>query len=374
MARTPFGHLLLLPLAALAACGRSEAAEPPPLSGAEVYNREMTARAATARPVLREPEAAFTGAFRLVGRAALAVPGEPGSAVLPTVCAMDGPGTVYLATRRRPHLYRWRTDGAAVERLPVPASARPDDPTALAFGGAPAGLHVLDMGGQRLLRYAPDGAPRGYTYLNAGQTGFAMALAPGGGAVVGGERWESHTAATLLAAYDSVGRLTRAFLPMDPGVIARHEHVHVPVAIAADEDGTLLAAEPTWYTVRRLSPDGAELARLGRAPPGYLPPHPRAEGATLAETEQWLASWTPLLFVHGGGGLVFSGFEVRRPYRGFQLDVYARDGRRLAAGLRSDARPACGAGRTLVFTRRSGPNTVELSAWEYAGPGAEAGR
>ncbi|HWK88579.1 MAG TPA: hypothetical protein VNP72_01240, partial [Longimicrobium sp.] len=359
MARIPFTPLLLLPMAALAACGRGEAAEPPQLSGAELYNREMTARAAGDRPVLREPGAEFSAAFRLVGRAALDVPGEAGSSVLPTVCTMDGAGTVYLATRRLPHLYRW-TPGGAVERLPVPASARPDDPTALAFGGAPAALHVLDMGGQRLLRYAPSGAPRGYTYLNAGQTGFALALAPGG-AVVGGERWEAHDAATLLAAYDSVGRLDRAFLPMDPQVIANHEHVHVPVAVAADEDGTLLAAEPTSYVVRRLSPAGAELARLGVAPPGYLPPHPRAEGATITETDQWLASWTPLLFVHGGAGLVFAGFEVRRPYRGFQLDVYGRGGDRVAAGLLSDARPACGAGRTLVFTRRSGPNTVELS-------------
>jgi hypothetical protein len=371
MPRIPFVPALLLALPALAACGRGDAAEPPQLSGAELFNRDMIARAATERPALREPGPAFSAAFRLVRRTTLNVPGQPGLSVLPTVCAMDGGGTVYLATRRLPHLYRWRLQGTQVERIPMAAGVGPDDPTALAVGGTPATLHVLDMGGQRLLRYAPDGTPRGYAYLNAGQTGFAMALLPGGDAVVGGERWEADDAATLLAAYDGEGRLRRAFLPMDPQVIANHEHVHVPVAVSAQEDGTLLAAEPTSYVVRRLSADGTELGRLGREPPGYAAPHPRPQGATLTETEQWLASWTPLLFVHGGDGLVFAGFEVRRPYRGFVLDVYDGGGERLAAGLLSDARPACGAGRTLVFTRRAGPSTVEVAAWEYAGPGAE---
>jgi hypothetical protein len=374
MVRNPFSHALLVALAALAACGRGDAAEPPQLSGAELYNRDMIARAASERPTLREPGPAFAAAFRLVRRATLPVPGEPGLSVLPTVCAMDGAGTVYLATRRLPHLYRWRLDGERVEPLPVPAGAGPDDPTALAMGGTPTTLHVLDRGGQRLLRYAPDGSPRGYAYLNAGQTGFAMGLLPGGDAVVGGERWEAEDAASLLASYDSEGRLRRAFLAMDPQVIANHEHVHVPVALSVDESGTVLAAEPTSYVLRHLSADGAEVARFGRPPPGYAAPHPRAEGATLDETDQWLASWTPLLFVHAGAGLAFAGFEVRRPYRGFQLDVYGRGGERVAEGLLSDARPACGAGRTLVFTRRAGPSTVELSAWEYTGSGAEVAR
>ncbi len=375
MARIAPTLALLVPLTALAACGHGEAAEPPPqLSGAEIYHREMTARAATERPELREPGPAFAAAFRLSRRAALSVPGEPGASVLPTVCAVDPRGTVYLAVRRTPHLFRWSLDGERVEPLLLADSSRPDDPTALAFAASSSTLHVLDMGGQRLLRYAPDGTPRGYAYLNAGQTGFAMALLPGGDAVVGGERWEAEDAATLLAVYDSEGRQRRAFLPMDPEVIAKNEHVHVPVALAAEEEGTLLVAEPTSYLLRRLSPGGDELARFGREPSGYAAPFPRPAGSTLAEIDQWLASWTPLLFVHGGGGLVFAGFEVRRPYRGFQLDVYGRDGERLAEGLLSDARPACGGGRTLVFTRRAGPNTVELSAWEYVGPGAEVDR
>ncbi|HEX5725761.1 MAG TPA: hypothetical protein VFX98_09875 [Longimicrobiaceae bacterium] len=356
----------LIALAALAACERAESREPA-LSPLEEYNRQLAARWATARPVLREPEAAFSRAFRLLRRATLELPGDPGIALLPTVCGMDGEGTVYLGTRRTSLVHRWSLADGRIERIPFRAADAPRDPTALAWSADENTLYLLDSGGKRLLRYAPDGTLRGYTYLNGGQTGFSLALLPGGSVLAGGERWEDDGAVTLLAVYDRGGRLRRAFLPMDSAVIASNAHAHVPVVFAVEEGGTLLAAEPTSYRIRRLSPEGAELARFGEPPPGYAAPSPRNERATLPETEAWLAGWTPLLFVHAGDGLAFAAYEVRRPYRGFQLDVYTRDGRRLAEGLLSDAQPTCGSGRTLVFTRRTGPGTVELLAYAYEG-------
>ncbi|HEU0014966.1 MAG TPA: hypothetical protein VFQ45_14860, partial [Longimicrobium sp.] len=253
------------------------------------------------------------------------------------------------------------------------AGEQPRDPTALAFDAAGRTLHVMDGEGRRLLRYAEDGRRLDYAYTNSGHSGASLGVLAGGDLLVGGERRVTRDSVTLLAVYRPDGRLRRTFLRMDPGVIARDEHVLLPVTMAVDEDRGILAAEPTSFLLRRFSAEGAELARFGQAPPGYAAPSPRPRTGGLSDgLEHWLEGWTPLVYLHAGGGLAFAGYEVRRPYHGVQLDVYDGEGGRVAAGLLSQGWPTCAAGRTLVFLRRVAADVTELSAWEYVGPGADA--
>lgn len=352
---------------ALAAC-RGGA---PPAPSA--LNPNEQARVLAAAPVqLHPPTDAFTRGFALRHRARLRLP-DAAATILPASCAVADDGTVYLAVRRRPQIHRWRPARGTLDQLPLAEGEQPRDPTALAWEAASGTLHLMDGEGRRLVRYAPDGRRLDYAFTNSGHSGTSLGVLRGGDLLVGGERRVTRDSMTLLAVYRPDGRLRRTFLRMDPGVLARGEHVLMPVAAAIDERGGILAAEPTSFVLRRFSAQGAELARFGVAPPGYAAPPPRPRSGPLADDVQhWLEAWTPLVYVHTGDGLAFAGYEVRRPYRGVQLDVYGDDGGRVAAGLLSDGRPTCGAGRTLVFRRRVAADVVELSVYEYVGPGAGA--
>jgi hypothetical protein len=334
---------------------------------------EQAGAVAAAPVVLHPPAEAFTRAFRLRHQIRLRLP-DAAATVLPASCAVAGDGTVYLAVRRRPQIHRWNPARGTVDPLPVAADEQPRDPTALAFEPASGTLHLMDGEGRRFARYGLDGKRLDYAITNAGHSGTGFGVLRGGDLVVGGERRISRDSMTLLAVFRPDGRLRRTFLPISPGVLARREHVLMPVTMDVDEDGGILAGEPTSFVLRRFSAQGDELARFGVAPPGYAAPPPRPVSGPLSDdVEHWLQAWTPLVYVHAGDGLAFAGYEVRRPYHGVQLDVYARDGSRVAAGLLSDAWPTCGAGRTLVFLRRVAADVTELSAYEYVGPAAGAG-
>jgi hypothetical protein len=351
---------------------------PPEISTAERYNRELAARAPAPPRPERPPSEAFARALRPVARAVLDVPAPPAREVsnLPTRCAAAPDGEVFLINRRSGSFYAWTAAGG-VRVLPAPGQEAPAAPAGLAWSAREGLLYVLDPGLNRVLKYRRDGTLAGEVPINAGQSGFALEVLPDGTLLVGGERWESADRVTLLARYAPDGRFRSSALAMDTAVLHGNMHIHTPVLLASD-GSTVYAAEPTSYRWQRVGEaaragtrDDAQAA-YGAPPAGYrAPTRLGAELPPLAEIEAWRTSWTPQVFLHAGDGLVFTGFEMHRPHAGFTLEVYDAAGTRLAGGLTSEARPACGAGRRLVFLREAG-GRVELRAYDYVGAAAPA--
>jgi hypothetical protein len=355
-------------LAMITALAGVSCTAPPELSTAEQYNRQLAARAPVASAPEKPPSESFARHFRRVFGSVVAVPGDD----TPTRCLLAPDGSVYLAARGRGALYAWAPGEATARRLPATGDASPKLPTALAWSHQEELLYVLDQGTNRVLKYRPDGTLSGDVPLNAGQSGFALDVLDDGSLLVGGERWESGERITLLARYGADGRFRGSSFPMDTLVVRGRMHLHTPVLLARD-GATAYLAEPTSYTWARVAPDGRDLGRHGVPPAGYRAPSPLpGEVPDVAEMEAWRGSWTPQLFLHAGGSLVFSAFEVRRPYHGFAVDVYGPDGTRRSTGLLSEGRPTCGLGTRLVFLRDAGEGCVELRAYDYVENGAPA--
>lgn len=360
-----------LPTAMLLLAGLA-CSPPREVSTAEQYNRQLAARPPEPPRPEHPPTPAFDRALRPVFRVVLDLPGHAARelASRPTRCAATPDGEVFLVNRRSGSFYAW-TRESGVRVLPAAGQEAPAAPAALAWSAREGLLYVLDPGLNRVLRYRRDGTLAGEVPLNAGQSGFALDVLADGSLLVGGERWETPDRVTLLARYAPDGRFQSSALVMDTAVLRGNMHIHTPVLLAAD-GGDVYAAEPTSYHWLRVGP-GAEMAEAsGQPPAGYRPPTPLgAELPPLETIEAWRAGWTPQLFLHAGGGLVFSGFEVRAPYAGYSLEVYDRAGTRMDGGLLSEARPACGAGRRLFFLREAGGGQMELRAYDYVG-GAQA--
>lgn len=341
----------------LAACSPAEAsrtAEPP-------------------APAAASPE--FDAHFALAGRVRAVMPARPlapgaDTGQRPLLCTAGARGDVYLARSAVPRLALWPAGAARVRPLPLPADAALGAPVALFWSADRETLYVLDGGKRQVRRYGPEGEPRGYAAINGGQTVFTLAVV-GDRLLTGGIRWETPEHATLLSLHDAQGRQERTFMEMDPGMRESELFVSPPVLFAGTGAGAALVAEPVSPRVSRVDEQGRMAPLLDASFAGYRAPTPVRDAQTVQNAEGWTRSWDRLVFLHQGDRHVFAAFQTwRGGRRGYRLEVFTPDGRRVATGLRHDALPLCGSGDELVLAAEQGDETVELSRYRYTGPGA----
>jgi hypothetical protein len=315
---------------------------------AQRFNAQRESRADTVAKAEAAPSAEFLAFLRLTAEAPL-----HDGALQPTRCAAAPSGEVYFANRRQSQLIRWFPGRGEPRPVQVDVFGGLRQPAALAWSGER--LHVLDATRNRVVRVDPTTGAADYVVINAGQSPFTLAVLPDGGYLLGGERWESDAQVTLLARYDADGRLQATLLPRTVQLEGETDHFHAPVLLARGDDGDLWIAEPGSFRVSRISAQGAVLQTMGEAPRGYRAPAPVPTGALgFEQLDTWLSSWTPHVFIHTAGGLVFSTFETHHPARGYLTTVYSTTGATVAAGLFSEAVPMCGRGDRLYMVRTSG--------------------